>query len=508
MLKGGRHWLGPLVIAAMLGASPALRAQELDPSKYPGKIRSIIENSVVRIGSVEGSGTGFLVSPQGHILTAWHVLNGVSGGGDSSRIAYVRSVYQVEFAGRRRCPVWADLVGASDYRDVAVLQVRPSDWDSRSLEDSCLEGVAPVVIDWQLDPETKISRSTYPYGAETHYAIGYPATCAEANGTGAACALRGFKAFQTAIRRPEDEWGLIELAESVEKGFSGGPVVLEDGRVVGMIILRDYEDQNPVTRFVPSPLLERPLWTFGVAVDKEHSVLEDHYKSVLDYISRRDEIVDALEAFDEMYEFLSIPEVIEDEAEFRRSETDRGPLTFPYFAFERRWANAPNPARFEVTHACVPKDEKLQSLFVGDFATGLLEEERREDGASYVMVPPSPPPPESVVEAAAGEVSALSLGVRYEIWPTSRFDPTGVDLLELLRACGSMHRGVIREMVDKLEQDPGFFTIQTRDEGRQETPQAQILREFAANGRPAIEEEEAYSAIVFFIAAVYRESGV
>jgi S1-C subfamily serine protease len=118
-----------------MGWGVSVAAQQNDAATYPDPVAEVIRHSVVRIGNARSSGTGFLVSDQGHVVTAWHVLNGINRGGGS--ISYMRSRFWIDFAGPETnpddyCRVRANLIGVSEYRDVAMLRIRQEDWLRRS----------------------------------------------------------------------------------------------------------------------------------------------------------------------------------------------------------------------------------------------------------------------------------------------------------------------------------------------------------------------------------------
>lgn len=507
-LAGNQTCIGFCIGLLMIGQGAL--AQQLNPDAYPPKVAEVIKHSVVRIGDARSSGTGFLVSDQGHVVTAWHVLEAINKRGDPNRtISFVKSSYWVNFSGSGNdCKVQAALIGASGFRDIAVMRIQPQTWAVRNEEGNCLNGIKPVEIDWHLDPERGTSQMDYPYATQAHFPIGFPAKCADwtreapkwaGNGDQYQCPLRGFNAFRTGVRRAEDELGLIELSEAVEHGFSGGPVVLENGHVVGMTILRDWEEKNAVSRLVPSPLLEGPLWTFGVAVDKRNRVLGDHHQAMLDYISRKDDIVNALKAFEEMYSFLSVPELLDDQSGFlrvrRNGEEDE---LLPQFMFERRWANAPNPSRFDVRHSCVPKDEALATLLLFSTVAVKLEELRQKIFGlyKYKMVIP-----EYMVSASTMPNGSL----RYPLQMKGTMTSGNVDVKMLLSQCSVMHNLVLSQTVADFGDNPDKYSLVDADGNRKLSLEGETLKAYIQNGLPDMANGNPYKEIVFSVAAVFEE---
>lgn len=492
-------------------------AQQLNPDVYPPKVAEVIKHSVVRLGDARSSGTGFLVSNQGHIVTAWHVLESINKRGDPNRsISYVRSNYWVNFAGSGNdCNVQAALIGASDFRDIAVMRVKPQTWAVRNEEGNCLNGVRPVEIDWHLDPEQGTQQAEYPYASESHYPIGFPAKCADwtrdtptwaGNGDRFQCPLRGFNAFKTGVRRAEDELGLIELSEAVEHGFSGGPVILENGRVVGMTILRDWEEKNAVSRLVPSPMLEGPLWTFGVAVDKRNRVLGDHHQAMLDYISRKDDLVHALEAFEEMYSFLSIPELLEDQSRMEVvKQNNEEDAIYPVFMFERRWANAPNPTKFDVIHSCVPKDRELASvLFLGHLAVKAdeLRNNLFRDFSYEMEIPKHLLAASRPAGSRAGGIATQDLRYALEV---SGSMAARVEQKMLLAHCKSLQRMLLNDVIREYKISPDRYYLIDRDGNKQLSRVGATIKGYIEDQPPDFDSDALYKEIVFSISVVFKD---
>lgn len=520
MLRAVRYWMrvGLLLWLVMIGQ--VALTQQLNPDAYPPKVAEVIKHSVVRLGDARSSGTGFLVSNQGHIVTAWHVLEAINQRRvPNGKISYVKSVYQVNFSGSGKdCPVLADLIGASVFRDIAALRIRPHTWAKRDEDGYCLNGVKPVEIDWHLDPTGDTSLPDYPYFSDPHFPIGFPAKCADwtkeaptwaGQGNGFHCPLRGFNAFKTGVRRAEDELGLIELSEAVEHGFSGGPVVLENGRVVGMTILRDWEEKNAVSRLIPSPMLEGPLWTFGVAVDKRNRVLGDHHEAMLDYISRKDDIESALTAFEQMYSYLRIPELIREQSGFLKVASAVAPDGFAYlpqFMFERRWTNAPDPTMFEISHHCVHKNAEVDSLLSFSKAAVNYEDTHKQ---LFKMLRNRLTFPNDIVsvQLAAG-ATANETPPKRKLFPlqvTGGMSHRAIDLGTLIWQCSSKHEAVLTDLIEDFKENPSHFKIKDDAGNSRLNFEGQTIKSFETDGFPDVTSQTAYSGIVFSISAVVMD---
>jgi serine protease Do len=148
---------------------------------------------MARDAEMGGSGSGFLVSPTGLIVTNAHVVNG-------------GTLFRVYFEGARE-PLDAQLVGIAECSDVALL---------------ALEEATYPALSW--------SRRTVQRGLDV-YAIGYPRSTEEVVVTGGkvrASNESGYEdwaSVQTVIRHTAD----------VRPGNSGGPLLDRDGAVVGVV---------------------------------------------------------------------------------------------------------------------------------------------------------------------------------------------------------------------------------------------------------------------------------
>src|SRR5690606_28133925 len=80
------------------------------------------------------------------------------------------------------------------------------------------------------------------------------------------CQRKGFDAWRTTLTKYQNTFGLIEVHQRVPAGCSGGPAVLEDGRVIGMMVAAGRENNMDKVEVVSGLALERPLWTFGISV--------------------------------------------------------------------------------------------------------------------------------------------------------------------------------------------------------------------------------------------------
>jgi putative serine protease PepD len=179
----------------VVGAEPAVLA-ERPPDSVAG-VASAVLASVVSVTLERGSGSGFVISQDGYILTNNHVVASADGGGS----------IEVGFFDGTTVP--AEIVGRSPSYDLAVLRVDRTDLTPVRIGDS-----ADVVVG---DPVIAIGS---PLGLESTVTSG----------------------IISALDRPvtaggEGETSFINALQTdaaINPGNSGGPLVDAAGRVIGV----------------------------------------------------------------------------------------------------------------------------------------------------------------------------------------------------------------------------------------------------------------------------------
>ena len=157
-----------------------------------------------RVATSASQGSGFVVSPQGYILTSSHVITN-AGEGNSVRAA--GHVY-VEFADRDR--VSARVVGWDVFDDVGLLKVDPKE-----------HRVAPVPL----------GDSSAIVVGEPVAAIGAPFGNADSLATGVVSAIhRSINSLTSSFSVPD----AIQTDAPINHGNSGGPLFDARGRVIGI----------------------------------------------------------------------------------------------------------------------------------------------------------------------------------------------------------------------------------------------------------------------------------
>jgi S1-C subfamily serine protease len=191
------------VLALIVPAFPATSsAAPGDPVTAAAAVEPAIVQITARIDYQQaiGTGTGFVVDPNGVVLTNYHVVQGANsitgtiGGGDFG----------------------ADLIGYDRRHDVAVIQLR----GAGGLP------TAPIGDSGQV----AIGENTVAIGNAR--GVGAPLT----HEVGQVTALnRSINAEDSLTGSSEQVNGLIEVAADVRPGDSGGPLVNSAGQVIGLV---------------------------------------------------------------------------------------------------------------------------------------------------------------------------------------------------------------------------------------------------------------------------------
>lgn len=166
----------------------------------------VVVRSTDRTGGELGLGTGFAIAPDGLIATAWHVI------GDGRQI-------RIELQDGRKLPV-TEVFASSSQLDLAILRV---------------ESLNLPTLPLALEDRT-------PQGREI-VALGHPEGFRNAIVSGV---ISGYQEI--------DGIEMLQLAMSIERGNSGGPVLDRQGRVVG-IVTRKSALQDKLGFAIPVRLL-------------------------------------------------------------------------------------------------------------------------------------------------------------------------------------------------------------------------------------------------------------
>src|SRR3989440_2288522 len=157
-----------------------------------------------RVATSASQGSGFVVSPQGYILTSSHVITNA---GDTNSVRPAGHVY-VQFADRDR--VSAQVVGWDVFDDVGVLKIDPSEHHVAGVP---LGDSSAVVV------------------GEPVAAIGSPFGNADSLATGVVSAVhRSIDSLTSSFSVPD----AIQTDAPINHGNSGGPLFDARGRVIGI----------------------------------------------------------------------------------------------------------------------------------------------------------------------------------------------------------------------------------------------------------------------------------
>jgi 2-alkenal reductase len=198
---------------AALTTAPAPRGERFDPATiYRKRSAGVVTIYAVFDGHSDGDaaaqaqGSGFVVSPDGYVLTNSHVITTAGGGAAGAEQAAV-DVY-VEFRDGDR--VAASIVGWDVFNDVGLLKVNPAE-----------HRLAPVPL----------GDSSRVVVGEPVAAIGSPFGQASSLAVGVVSATKRSVSSLTSVYTVIDA---IQTDAAINRGNSGGPLFNARGEVIGV----------------------------------------------------------------------------------------------------------------------------------------------------------------------------------------------------------------------------------------------------------------------------------
>jgi S1-C subfamily serine protease len=227
---------------ALLAASPASAQRAKSPAdatvfiRLVGSVRLEIEDGFSRrtvdIEHVEiGTGSGFVISPVGYVVTNEHVVSSdqvlLTRGGQRVRVtlnvASINVCFRNEAAaalGRAPCAT-ANVVAADPALDLAVLFISGTDLPYIALGDSDVvaAGLGVEALGYPLGREVEVAKD----------ATAQDFVPDVSTSPGAVSALRADAA---------GDMRFLQISSSLNPGNSGGPVVTRDGFAVGVARMR------------------------------------------------------------------------------------------------------------------------------------------------------------------------------------------------------------------------------------------------------------------------------
>jgi hypothetical protein len=178
------------------------------------------------------SGTGFVISSDGYVITAWHLLT------DKSGAFLVNPVIRGNISDPFDCkdPVGdirpLELVSANRDQDVALLKIRSD------------KGPYDYVT---------VCRETIVNGGSTLWAIGFPLG-------------QPLSPIQTTLGNRNGPRGFWQITNAIDAGMSGGPVFNETGRLAG-IVWGDVDEARSLGFVVPVQHVMDLFMAAGVRTD-------------------------------------------------------------------------------------------------------------------------------------------------------------------------------------------------------------------------------------------------
>lgn len=195
-MRRGWFWLPLSVALGATALADPLPLQDLLKNARPSVVHLSLRD---RSNEEEGSGSGFVLSEDGRIVTNHHVIDGAR-----KIVAVFADGKEVEVVG-----VWA--FSGSEKDDIAVLQLAPGRY-----------------------PALRLAATPAAQGDEV-VVIGSPHGLSQAITTGIVAAVRE---QGTVTRRDKDgpkSWGL-QITAGIAPGSSGSPILNASGDVVGVAV--------------------------------------------------------------------------------------------------------------------------------------------------------------------------------------------------------------------------------------------------------------------------------
>ncbi len=178
--------------------------------------------------TAEGVGSGFIVNPEGDVITNFHVV------GNSLRIQL-----QLPCLGKER--IEANVIGVSPERDIALLKIQP-------------EGLEKIIAKLGQIPYLELGNSDSIRRGTEIMAIGYPLSKDYIKST------QGIISGWERVRFGERDPGqcCMETTAPINPGNSGGPAVSADGKVIGINFAGVMNAQN-IGYIIPIDDIRRPI---------------------------------------------------------------------------------------------------------------------------------------------------------------------------------------------------------------------------------------------------------
>jgi S1-C subfamily serine protease len=214
------------------------------------------ERTARQVGVEVATGSGFLVSPIGQVLTCQHVVADgersvqLDGAKARATIKVKRiDVYVPPAPGTGVAPerYEASLIAASAELDVAVLSIPGGGLPAAELGDSDA-----------LDPGDGLDALGYPFGREVEIGRGTPESLQAPEISVSHGDFSAFRSDEQGVRR------FVQTSAAVNPGSSGGPVLDADGFVVGIVSRRLSGSGTGIGFAVPINLVKDFLETRGL----------------------------------------------------------------------------------------------------------------------------------------------------------------------------------------------------------------------------------------------------
>lgn len=165
---------------------------EIDSDTKSKRIVKVFDNNIFT-----GSGSGFFISDEGHIVTNYHVVN-------------YCNINQINYAGKTSK---AKILAYDRMNDLALLEtnIKPKDKFDIATQDAKL--------------------------LDDIYVAGYPF------GKAVSSSVKVTKGVVSALAGLQNNYALVQIDAAIQPGNSGGPIVNTNGDVIGVAVAKlDYKD--------------------------------------------------------------------------------------------------------------------------------------------------------------------------------------------------------------------------------------------------------------------------
>lgn len=252
-----------------------------------------------------GIGSGFFVHPDGYIATSADVVKNANNSHRScknelfeqflrrfeDRLGFDKGTYSEDEESRKFIENNSKLEGFEGISQVILSGGKAFDFEIKSfgiptnIEESITgKNVAVIKIEVQNAPTLKLSGPGLPKAGSDVLVLGYP-TEAEVDFLDEESSLQmsTIAGSVSAIKSTDDGVKVIQMSASVSAGISGGPVLDNSGKVIGLLSFGSLDETGTsvIPNAVSTSTLNELVWVAGI--ENESGVVDTLYRDGLNY---------------------------------------------------------------------------------------------------------------------------------------------------------------------------------------------------------------------------------